>query len=591
MKTNNNYAISDSLWGRITQYASAVKESWGKDVDAYVDDVMETDARSDEELYGSTVLQDSAHNIELVAHLVGSVISNDYTKERLDELGTLISDTDAYKATAKSLDGLKNDIDQVSEAFMQAHPEVQTAFMASKERLDDVIDTVSQKAQAFAKNHPELSHDLASIVEIASTLPAAKAGKIAMHATEEVASIEPLKYLDKAHQHPIEITVPTRKERTIWQRISDDMNKDTPDATAASWMWNKHFSLSGVKDAIENRNLKALELNVGIPAVEKLGKILGQEPEFLQLSTEGKPLGMMLIAKNFKNHVTEDSTGFVWYFQGFEKDYLKKTYNIDKNEFDIQIGEALLDAAKVKSLEAGKGGNTLLHADPSGGDNLLNYYAKRGFTRIDNGDESLNKISKGRKNDGRYFNADANTAQKDIIQYREKIGQSSEIDIRHEPIKLNQTDMALGVAGATVLMQGSEASGDVETQTPATPKARTILTANNTTRADDIIRADSNSQPQSCSLLPPEMRYDNAQIAEFDVDEDENNLTDDELYNEFMDSHGYNIPFPDNNQTQETQADTLTKEQKTLQDLYPHLYQDKSDEDEMDDQNDYGMEM
>ncbi len=146
---------------------------------------------------------------------------------------------------------------------------------------------------------------------------------------------------------------------------------------------------------------------------------------------------------------------------------------------------------------------------------------------------------------------------------------------------------ALGQMGLEELEQAQSH----ETQTPTTPKARTILTENNTTQAEDIIRADENTQPQSCSLLPAEMRYDNAQIAEFDVDEDENNLTDDELYNEFMDSHGYNIPFPDNNQSQETQADTLTKEQKTLQDLYPHLYQDKSDEDEMDDQNDYGMEM
>ena len=71
MSKNDNYEISDSLWGRITQYASAVKESWAKDVDEYVKDVMDTDSRSDEEYYGSTVLQDSAHSVELVAHLVG----------------------------------------------------------------------------------------------------------------------------------------------------------------------------------------------------------------------------------------------------------------------------------------------------------------------------------------------------------------------------------------------------------------------------------------------------------------------------------------------------------------------------------------
>ena len=43
MAKNDNYELSDSLWGRTTQYASAVWDSWGKDVDGYVDDVMETD--------------------------------------------------------------------------------------------------------------------------------------------------------------------------------------------------------------------------------------------------------------------------------------------------------------------------------------------------------------------------------------------------------------------------------------------------------------------------------------------------------------------------------------------------------------------
>ena len=66
-----HYESNDSLWTRVTDYNSAVWDSWGKDVEEYVDDVMDTDSRSNEEYYGSTVLQDSAHSVELVAHLVG----------------------------------------------------------------------------------------------------------------------------------------------------------------------------------------------------------------------------------------------------------------------------------------------------------------------------------------------------------------------------------------------------------------------------------------------------------------------------------------------------------------------------------------
>jgi len=108
---------------------------------------------------------------------------------------------------------------------------------------------------------------------------------------------------------------------------------------------------------------------------------------------------------------------------------------------------------------------------------------------------------------------------------------------------------------------------------------------------------EKETQPQSCSLLPPEMRYDNRQIAEFDVDEDENKITKDiklspEGYAIFEDAKDVEeIAKSNTKEPQANNADTLTKEQEILRDLYPHLYQDKSDEDEMDDQNDYGMEM
>jgi len=43
MANKDNYEISDSFLGRATQYASSVWDSWSKDVDEYVDDVMETE--------------------------------------------------------------------------------------------------------------------------------------------------------------------------------------------------------------------------------------------------------------------------------------------------------------------------------------------------------------------------------------------------------------------------------------------------------------------------------------------------------------------------------------------------------------------
>jgi len=193
MSKTTNYEISDSLWGRATQYASSVWESWGKDVDEYVEDVMETDSRSDDELYGSTVLQDSAHSVELVAHLVGSVFSNDYTKERVKELGTAIADTDTYKSTSETLNALEDTLTQASEQFMQEHPKVQTAFMATQEKLEEAKAYVIQEAKEFATNHPEITNDLKAIVEIAAITPAAKVSKIALEA-KELSALEKLDY-------------------------------------------------------------------------------------------------------------------------------------------------------------------------------------------------------------------------------------------------------------------------------------------------------------------------------------------------------------------------------------------------------------
>jgi len=193
MAKNDNYEVSDTFLGRVSQYASSVWDSWGKDVDEYVEDVMETDSRSDDELYGSTVLQDSAHSVELVAHLVGSVFSNDYTKERVKELGTVIADTDTYKSTSEMLNEFETTLSQATEAFMQEHPRVQTAIMATGEKLEEAKAYVTQEAHTFAKNHPEITNDLQSIVEIAAVVPAVKAGKV-LHQAHELNKMDKIDY-------------------------------------------------------------------------------------------------------------------------------------------------------------------------------------------------------------------------------------------------------------------------------------------------------------------------------------------------------------------------------------------------------------
>jgi len=93
----------------------------------------------------------------------------------------------------------------------------------------------------------------------------------------------------------------------------------------------------------------------------------------------------------------------------------------------------------------------------------------------------------------------------------------------------------------------------------------------------------------------------NAQIAEFDTkpytNENLVELSEDDIilpegYRVLSDAKDVETIAKTNTQeTQQKSPDNLKDIQKTLQDLYPHLYQDKSDEDERENQNDMEMEM
>ena len=193
MSKTNNHENSDSFWGVVTGYASSLWDSWDKDFDEYAEDVLETNDKSDEENFMNTSLQHSVHSVELVSHLVGSVFSNDYTKERVKELGQVIESTDSYQSAKETMHELETTISQVSEQFMQEHPKVQTAFMATEEKLEEAKAYVTQEAQKFATNHPEITSMLASTVEIGATVSAVKAGKVALE-TRALNKLDKLDY-------------------------------------------------------------------------------------------------------------------------------------------------------------------------------------------------------------------------------------------------------------------------------------------------------------------------------------------------------------------------------------------------------------
>jgi hypothetical protein len=278
----------------------------------------------------------------------------------------------------------------------------------------------------------------------------------------------------------VEFSTPTGKELNKWQEIvrpNKEIDLDSSqavlnaDTNTPSWMWDKSFSIEGVKESIQTKSLEPLEFNVGIQGAEKLAKVLGQKPEFVQISTEGKPLGMMLMVKDYKNHVTDDNSGFVWYLQSTPKEYLENTLKIDRNEFDIKPGAALLDTASVKSLEAGRK-DVMLHADPEGGDGLMKYYGNQKYEQVENGKPSnITGISQlGRDNDGRYFQQDSTNAESYMEKNRNAIGQEYNLRREETPLSFNKTDMALATAATVVVASERE-----ETSYNTTEKAQEII--------------------------------------------------------------------------------------------------------------------
>jgi ribosomal protein S18 acetylase RimI-like enzyme len=207
-----------------------------------------------------------------------------------------------------------------------------------------------------------------------------------------------LEYSDKNKHHKLEIRETTKKDLQRWQ--SEVMPHEK--SQAAQWNWEKFMTRE-----------------------YRLAKYAGQNPKFISLTINNKPVGMMLIANDFKAQTRFDQkkekTTYVWYLQSAPNDYLKKQ-NIDKTTFDLSIGKILLDAAVVNSFKSGNDGKTLLHADPEAkGNILLEYYSKQGFTRIE--DERIKHVSPFRENDGRYFHLNKASAKLFILENRQAIGQ------------------------------------------------------------------------------------------------------------------------------------------------------------------------
>ncbi|MBN2769042.1 MAG: DUF1738 domain-containing protein [Campylobacterales bacterium] len=216
-----------------------------------------------------------------------------------------------------------------------------------------------------------------------------------------------LEYFDKAKKHQIETKIARSKDITFWQK---NVMPHEQSEVAKAWNWKIY----------EN-------------TLYHLSKLAKQEPNFITISTKGVPVAMMLYVNSLKEMVTNgtpEPTGFVWYVQKAPKTFLLEN-NIDEKSFDLKIATAILDTAVTMSLNGENKGKVMLHADPKGGDFLMQFYEKEGFKNIPL--SSGDKISLHRDNDGRYFWMDSQSAFNYYHKNRASIGQShlKDMEVKH----------------------------------------------------------------------------------------------------------------------------------------------------------------
>jgi len=625
-------------WDGVRHYFSATKNELAHEWDEFQEEIDKT--ASYDQSTGSDVVQQSFNGVSFVAESVGSLVNNDASREMASHTIEEIKASPLYQDIVNDADRASHYISHKIEGYLEENPLLKAQLHEIGEGIEAQIDRGVDYAKEVAKAHPEALRNIGAIGGIAAAVvPVAKGAKLLSSGEKSLLNSYVLSEAENKAvfdtkilpelQNKFDFTA--QEQPTLFftgglpgagkSKIVDEIQEkyDKPNIIIADpdAFRKEHPAIKIIQKEFGHNASIITHPDASRWAKRTLDEAMTQKADIIKDGTLNSATNLEKLlekasANGYKAEIqikaVNEYESLEGVFGRYANQYASKPHEarfvppsyVKESKVKIEQTAQKIQEMDVHAFKViDRDGNTIydqaLHKEDSAqqmmqeATDLKNYSKEQQGLLQEKWQSTIHRLKE--------VNAPAHI-------------QRSAKEIHHEfnkelhPISARvMTKENAIIAGGVGTYMATDALGQMsleeleqaqshETQTSSyTPKGRTILNANNTTHADDIIRADENTQTQSCSLLPPEMRYDNRQIAEFDIDEDENNFTDDELYNEFMDSHGYNIPFPDNKQSQETQADTLTKEQKTLQDLYPHLYQDKSDEDELDDQNDMGMEM
>lgn len=145
-----------------------------------------------------------------------------------------------------------------------------------------------------------------------------------------------------------------------------------------------------------------------IPGAFLAGRTLRRSRMFRLVSVHTRsPIGIILLLESERWVADQNRPAvFVWYCSGAPDAYL--TYHGHPK----MVHRAVLDIAVTVSLNGPADGQLWLHAEPKGGQALLDWYAGRGLLPLAASLDLPQPIIGSRVNDGRYFCLDATAARR-----------------------------------------------------------------------------------------------------------------------------------------------------------------------------------
>lgn len=130
------------------------------------------------------------------------------------------------------------------------------------------------------------------------------------------------------------------------------------------------------------------------------------------------PIGMLTVVPKLDCRVDDQRTrGFAWYLSDAPKEVYE---GILGKGYVHGIAKALLDCSVQATCDAGGSGELLLHADPKGGNKLIEFYEERcKMTRLELSDRRVTRMRRGTPRN-EFFHWDAQTALEFCKQYDDK---------------------------------------------------------------------------------------------------------------------------------------------------------------------------